>query len=161
MEFSFLFKKQKRKGRVNISKSRPVWGAGPLSSRVAPGHGAGSDEAGSLLLHVVLLVLLHPPADEEEQQGAQSLVAHLQAQIPVRQEDTGLVRACGGAVARVLGPRPPGRVALFSQLPRDYVVTTQVRTCHHPDGEHLPHSFDSFTRAQASQEVHRDQAWDS
>lgn len=76
-----------------VNRGRWGRGAGPLSSRVAPGPGAGSDEAGSLLLHIVLLVLLHPPADEEEQQGAQSLVAHLQAQVPVRQGDTGLVRA--------------------------------------------------------------------
>lgn len=109
----------------------------------ALGRGAGSDETGSLLLHIVLLVLLHPPADEDEQQHAQSLVAHLQAQVPVRQEDTGLVRGCGGTVARVLGPQPPGRAALFSQPPSEYVVTTQVRICPHPDGVHFPHSFDS------------------
>lgn len=95
----------------------PLSGAGQWPGRA--GH-PGSDEARSLLLHIVFLVPLHPPADEHEQQRAQRLVAHLQAQVPVQQEEAGPVRGCGGSVDRV--PGPWRRASSFPQWPRDYVV---------------------------------------
>lgn len=80
------------RGRVHFPEQGSGWA-----------EGQGSDEARSLLLHVVLLALLHPPADEQEQQRTQRLVAHLQAQVPVGQEETAPVRGRGASVARVLG----------------------------------------------------------
>lgn len=103
-------------------------------------EGQRSDEVRSLL-HVVLLVLLHPPADDQEKQRAQCLVAHLQAQVPVGQEDTGLVRGRGSSVTLAPGPLPPGRAVSFSQQPMQCVITVQVRICHHPGGDHFFHSF--------------------
>lgn len=103
-------------------------------------EGQRSDEVRSLL-HVVLLVLLHPPADDQEKQRAQCLVAHLQAQVPVGQEDTGLVRGRGSSVTLAPGPLPPGRAVSFSQQPMQCVITVQVRICHHPSGDHFFHSF--------------------
>lgn len=54
-------------------------------------------------MQAIFPILLDSPADEKEQQCAQDLVAHLQAQVPIRQEETGMVRE-EGSLAHVPGP---------------------------------------------------------
>lgn len=120
----------KRRCRVNVSKCGQVRGR-VRSREQSGGRGRLSDEAGGLLLHVVLLVFLHPPADVEEQQRAQSLVAHLQAQVPVGQE-TGPVRGVEALWAA-------------SQWPGPGVLTTQGRIRAHPGGAALLIPFNPRT----------------
>lgn len=100
----------------------------------------GSDEARSFLLHIVFLVLLHAPADEHEQQCTQRLVAHLQTQVPVWQEEVGLMRRHGG-----LGPRAMGKSSTIFTVAQG--ICCQGRVCYHPAGNYFPHSFAPQARA--------------